>query len=147
MSPPQVMCKMGAIVAAGILDAGGRNATIGLRSRSGYFRRTSVVGLALFTQYWCEGLARVAKSCGSRATVEEGLLGERTLCAQTACVARRCAVLRFAPASSLDAPELCMRTCACRVPCRYWYPLLYFVSLAFTPSATIALNADLKMPK
>jgi 26S proteasome regulatory subunit N2 len=46
------MCKMGAIMAAGILDAGGRNATIGLRSRSGYIRRTSVVGLAVFTQYW-----------------------------------------------------------------------------------------------
>lgn len=48
----EVMCKMGAIMAAGILDAGGRNATIGLRSRSGYMRRTSVVGLAIFTQYW-----------------------------------------------------------------------------------------------
>ena len=29
---------MGAIMAAGILDAGGRNATIGLRSRQGHFR-------------------------------------------------------------------------------------------------------------
>ncbi|GIL52990.1 hypothetical protein Vafri_8707 [Volvox africanus] len=77
----EVMCKMGAIIAAGILDGGGRNATIGLRSRSGYFRRTSVVGLAVFTQYW------------------------------------------------------------------YWYPLLYFLSLAFQPSALIALNSDLKMPK
>ncbi|PNW70631.1 hypothetical protein CHLRE_17g727950v5 [Chlamydomonas reinhardtii] len=77
----EVMCKMGAIIAAGILDGGGRNATVGLRSRSGYFRRTSLVGLAVFTQYW------------------------------------------------------------------YWYPLLYFVSLAFAPSALIELNADLKMPK
>jgi hypothetical protein len=32
--------------------AGGRNATLGLRSASGYFRRTSVVGLAVFTGYW-----------------------------------------------------------------------------------------------
>lgn len=48
----QVMCKMGAIMAAGILDAGGRNVVVALRSRSGYFRRTSVLGLALFTQYW-----------------------------------------------------------------------------------------------
>ncbi|EFJ47427.1 26S proteasome regulatory complex [Volvox carteri f. nagariensis] len=77
----EVMCKMGAIIAAGILDGGGRNTTIGLRSRSGYFRRTSVVGLAVFTQYW------------------------------------------------------------------YWYPLLYFLSLAFQPSVLIALNSDLKMPK
>ncbi|GLC33568.1 hypothetical protein PLESTF_001799400 [Pleodorina starrii] len=77
----EVMCKMGAIIASGILDSGGRNTTIGLRSRSGYFRRTSVIGLAVFTQYW------------------------------------------------------------------YWYPLLYFMSLAFQPSALIALNSDLKMPR
>ncbi|KAL4448567.1 hypothetical protein ABPG75_005786 [Micractinium tetrahymenae] len=48
----EIMTRMGAIMAAGILDAGGRNATIGLRSRSGHFRRTAVLGLALFTQYW-----------------------------------------------------------------------------------------------
>lgn len=46
------MARMGSIMAAGILDAGGRNATIGLRSSSGYFRRTSVIGLAVFTGYW-----------------------------------------------------------------------------------------------
>ena len=56
-SPPrhvtlQVMCKMGAIMAAGIIDAGGRNVVVGLRSPSGYFKRTSVVALAVFTQYW-----------------------------------------------------------------------------------------------
>ncbi len=32
--------------------AGGRNVTVGLRSHSGYFRRTSVVALAIFSQYW-----------------------------------------------------------------------------------------------
>lgn len=48
----EVMTRMGAIMAAGILDAGGRNATVGLRSRAGHFRRTAVLGLALFTQYW-----------------------------------------------------------------------------------------------
>jgi 26S proteasome regulatory subunit N2 len=48
----EVMCRMGAIMAAGLLDAGGRNVSLGLRSRSGYFRRTSVVGLAVFLQYW-----------------------------------------------------------------------------------------------
>jgi len=31
----QVMCRMGAIMATGILDAGGRNSVLGLRSRSG----------------------------------------------------------------------------------------------------------------
>ncbi|KAK9844017.1 hypothetical protein WJX81_001983 [Elliptochloris bilobata] len=48
----EAMARMGAIMAAGLLDAGGRNATPALRSHSGYFRRTSVVALALFTQYW-----------------------------------------------------------------------------------------------
>ncbi|KAF8073149.1 RPN2B [Scenedesmus sp. PABB004] len=48
----EVMARMGAIMAGGILDAGGRNATLALRSASGYFRRTSVVGLAVFTGYW-----------------------------------------------------------------------------------------------
>jgi 26S proteasome regulatory subunit N2 len=48
----EVMARMGSIMAAGILDAGGRNATLALRSGSGYFRRTSVVGLAVFTGYW-----------------------------------------------------------------------------------------------
>lgn len=40
----QIMTRMGAIMAAGILDAGGRNATIGLRSRSGHFRRAAREG-------------------------------------------------------------------------------------------------------
>mmetsp|Transcript_5894 Transcript_5894/g.16828 ORF Transcript_5894/g.16828 Transcript_5894/m.16828 type:complete len:1074 (-) Transcript_5894:415-3636(-) len=48
----ETMGRMGAMMATGILDAGGRNATMALRSRSGYFRRTAIVGLALFTQYW-----------------------------------------------------------------------------------------------
>ncbi|GAB4817108.1 hypothetical protein N2152v2_004154 [Parachlorella kessleri] len=48
----EIMTRMGSILAAGILDAGGRNVTIGVRSRSGYFRRTAVIGLALFTQHW-----------------------------------------------------------------------------------------------
>jgi len=77
----EVMARMGAIVATGILDAGGRNVTIGLRSRSGYPRRTSVVGLAVFTAHW------------------------------------------------------------------YWYPLSYFLSLAFQPTAMIGLDKTLKAPK
>jgi len=48
----ETMCRMGAIMAAGILDAGGRNLTVGCRVPSGHLRRASVVGLALFTQYW-----------------------------------------------------------------------------------------------
>ncbi|KAK9822620.1 hypothetical protein WJX74_011008 [Apatococcus lobatus] len=48
----EVMCRMGAILAAGILDAGGRNVAAALRSPAGHFRRTAVLGLAMFAQYW-----------------------------------------------------------------------------------------------
>ncbi|KAL5667409.1 hypothetical protein ACJX0J_019630, partial [Zea mays] len=74
------MSKMGAILASGILDAGGRNVGIRLKSRSKHDRLTAVVGLAVFTQFW------------------------------------------------------------------YWYPLTYFISLAFSPTALIGLNSDLKVP-
>ena len=74
------MTKMGAIMAQGIVDAGGRNVTIGLRARSGFPRMTAVVSMLTFTQYW------------------------------------------------------------------YWYPLSYFVSLTFVPTAFVGLDATLKMP-
>ena len=72
------MTKMGAVMAQGIVDAGGRNVTIGLRARSGFPRMTAVVSMLVFTQYW------------------------------------------------------------------YWYPLSYFVSLTFVPTAFIGLDATLK---
>ncbi|CAM6098679.1 unnamed protein product [Calypogeia fissa] len=75
------MSKMGAILAQGILDAGGRNVSIMLQSRSGHDRMTAVVGMAVFSQFW------------------------------------------------------------------YWYPLLYFISLSFAPTAFIGLNEELRMPK
>ncbi|XP_074564322.1 26S proteasome non-ATPase regulatory subunit 1 homolog B-like [Curcuma longa] len=75
------MSKMGAILASGILDAGGRNVTIRLLSKTKHDKITAVVGLAVFSQFW------------------------------------------------------------------YWYPLLYFISLAFSPTAFIGLNYDLKVPK
>jgi 26S proteasome regulatory subunit N2 len=46
------MTKMGAIMAQGIIDAGGRNVTIGLRAKSGYPRMTAVLSMLVFTQYW-----------------------------------------------------------------------------------------------
>eukprot|EP00252_Welwitschia_mirabilis_P004379 TRINITY_DN1472_c0_g1_i2.p1 TRINITY_DN1472_c0_g1~~TRINITY_DN1472_c0_g1_i2.p1 ORF type:complete len:997 (-),score=255.91 TRINITY_DN1472_c0_g1_i2:188-3178(-) len=75
------MSKMGAILASGILDAGGRNVTIKVLSRTKHDRMTAVIGLAVFTQFW------------------------------------------------------------------YWYPLIYFLSLSFAPTAFIGLNYDLKTPK
>ncbi|KAF7837149.1 26S proteasome non-ATPase regulatory subunit 1-like protein A-like [Senna tora] len=75
------MSKMGAILASGILDAGGRNVTIRLLSKTKHDKITAVVGLAVFSQFW------------------------------------------------------------------YWYPLIYFISLSFSPTAFIGLNYDLKAPK
>lgn len=75
------MSKMGAILASGILDAGGRNVTIALQSRTKHDRITAVVGMAVFSQFW------------------------------------------------------------------YWYPLIYFLSLSFAPTAFIGLNHELNMPK
>ncbi|KAL5713332.1 26S proteasome non-ATPase regulatory subunit 1 A [Ranunculus cassubicifolius] len=77
----ETMSKMGAILATGILDAGGRNVTIKLLSKTKHDKMTAIVGLAVFTQYW------------------------------------------------------------------YWYPLVYFISLAFSPTAFIGLNSDLNVPK
>lgn len=46
------LAKMGAIIGLGLLDAGGRNVVLSLRSRSGLNRRTGIVGAALFCQGW-----------------------------------------------------------------------------------------------
>lgn len=47
-----VMSKFGAILAQGIIDAGGRNVTVSLQSRTGHTNMLAVVGTLLFTQYW-----------------------------------------------------------------------------------------------
>ncbi|KAL6561358.1 hypothetical protein OROMI_016959 [Orobanche minor] len=72
---------MGAILASGILDAGGGNVTIRLVSKSKHDRRTAVVGLAIFSQFW------------------------------------------------------------------YWHPLVYFLSLAFSPTTLIGLDQHLRVPR
>ncbi|XP_050414052.1 26S proteasome non-ATPase regulatory subunit 1 isoform X2 [Patella vulgata] len=76
-----IMAKFGSVLAQGIIDAGGRNMTINLQSRTGHTNMEAVVGMLVFCQFW------------------------------------------------------------------FWYPLTHFLSLAFTPTTLIGLNADLKMPK
>lgn len=48
----EILSRFGAILSAGILDAGGRNVTISLRSRAGHHRMSSIIGMAVFTQSW-----------------------------------------------------------------------------------------------
>lgn len=44
------LTKTGAILAAGILDAGGRNVVVSLASRTGFTKMGSAVGLMMFLQ-------------------------------------------------------------------------------------------------
>ncbi|KAF4549729.1 26S proteasome regulatory subunit rpn2-like protein [Elsinoe fawcettii] len=46
------MCKFGCALALGIIDAGGRNCTIGLQTQTGQLNMSAIVGMAVFTQYW-----------------------------------------------------------------------------------------------
>jgi len=47
-----VMTRFGAILANGIMDAGGRNSCASLFSKSGILRRGAAIGFCLFTQMW-----------------------------------------------------------------------------------------------
>ena len=46
------MAKFGAILAQGVIDAGGRNVTISLQSRTGHTNMAAVVGIMVFCQFW-----------------------------------------------------------------------------------------------
>uniref|UniRef100_A0A7S1TLY8 26S proteasome regulatory subunit RPN2 C-terminal domain-containing protein n=1 Tax=Erythrolobus australicus TaxID=1077150 RepID=A0A7S1TLY8_9RHOD len=48
----EAMTKFGAVLANGFIDAGGRNATVSLLSRSGHRRASAIVGMAMFVQFW-----------------------------------------------------------------------------------------------
>ncbi|KAJ2785540.1 proteasome regulatory particle base subunit [Coemansia javaensis] len=74
------VAKFGAAISQGIIDAGGRNVTIGLTTGDGQLNARACAGMLLFTQFW------------------------------------------------------------------YWFPLAHFLSLAFRPTALIAVNKDLNTP-
>ncbi len=48
----EVVARFGAVVASGIIDAGGRNGTISFISANGHPRMSAIVGMAMFTQFW-----------------------------------------------------------------------------------------------
>jgi 26S proteasome regulatory subunit N2 len=75
------MAKFGAVLAQGIIDAGGRNSVISLTSPSGHVNHMAVAGAVLFCQFW------------------------------------------------------------------YWYPLTHFLSFALTPTALIAVDSQMNLPK
>jgi len=47
-----VITKSGAILASGILDAGGRNVVVSLQSRGGFMKMGSAVGVMMYMQSW-----------------------------------------------------------------------------------------------
>lgn len=73
------MAKLGATLAQGFIDAGGRNVNVSMQSKSGSSSMPAIVGLALFSQFW------------------------------------------------------------------YWFPLAHAACLAFTPTAIIGVNYELKV--
>jgi 26S proteasome regulatory subunit N2 len=44
--------RFGAVLASGLIDAGGRNGSISLTSATGHRRMSAIVGMAMFTQFW-----------------------------------------------------------------------------------------------
>jgi 26S proteasome regulatory subunit N2 len=75
------MARFGASIAQGIVDAGGRNATVSLSTRAGTLNMQAIVGMTLFVQMW------------------------------------------------------------------YWFPLAHGRGLAFTPTAVIAVDDQLRLPE
>ncbi|EAR85471.2 26S proteasome regulatory complex, subunit RPN2 (macronuclear) [Tetrahymena thermophila SB210] len=47
-----ILCKMGAILSSGIIEAGGRNQVVRLASQQGFPKLASCVGMVIFTNFW-----------------------------------------------------------------------------------------------
>ena len=143
----QIMSRMGAIMAAGILDAGGRNATVGLRSRSGHFRWASGAGccVALGLLAVCQAVAVPAQP---GPTVPLHLA--RSLHAPARTMHCSLPQLKDVPPPH-TAPPARRRTAviglALFTQYWYWHPLSYCLSLAVQPTALIGVDASLCAPK
>jgi 26S proteasome regulatory subunit N2 len=48
----EILCRMGAILGTGIINACGRNASISLMTRDGQLRQNAIIGMVMFLQYW-----------------------------------------------------------------------------------------------
>ena len=48
----EILSRMGAILAQGVINSAGRNATLSLTTRDGTLRQNSIVGLVMFLQHW-----------------------------------------------------------------------------------------------
>lgn len=68
-----VMTKAGAILAAGIIDAGGRNCVVSIQSRTGFMKMGGAVGIMMFLQYWYWYPLKLFLSLSFNATVLIGL--------------------------------------------------------------------------
>ena len=76
-----VLIRFGALLSKGLLELGGKNASISLVSNTGENKMSSIIGMCLFTQYY------------------------------------------------------------------YWFPMIHFINLAFTPDFVVGLDKNLKIPK
>ena len=47
-----ILAKSGAILASGILDAGGGNVVVSMQSRAGFMKMGGAVGIMMFLQHW-----------------------------------------------------------------------------------------------
>lgn len=70
------MSKMGALLGLGLLEMGGRNVAVSMISRSGFQNPASVVGLAVFLQYWSWFPLLNFISLAAKPTFMLGLTGE-----------------------------------------------------------------------
>merc|ERR1712183_250322 len=48
----EILCRMGAILSPGLINACGRNATLSLMTRDGQLRQNAIIGMVMFLQYW-----------------------------------------------------------------------------------------------